>query len=407
MKTLVLITNKFPFHDAIEESFVLPEIEAFLLTFDRVIVSPCGGSGKISSKLPNGIEVYTGLASPVSTIDKIKALFSRTMWQHLHADTSQIKNIGDLSQEAAFDAYVMTYRHRIEEMINTLNIDIQNSLFYTFWFDYATTALSLSGRAKIVTRCHGYDIYGDRHFISDSWRADTLERLLKCFPASAHGADFLKSKFPRFTDKITYRLLGSKSPVGPNPTHSDNTINLLGCARLSEEKGIVSQLSSIIDVAAAHPDCNFHYTHIGDGPLMSKIRLIVKKSTDNLKITLLGEISNEEVHRILETTPFDIFLLLSRSEGGMPIALAEALSYGIPAIVTKVGGISTHFSDGGILLSPDSSSQELGQAIFRILENHEYYTSAARNFWESQLSAHNLRREFSKELSDIFRVSQL
>jgi len=67
----------------------------------------------------------------------------------------------------------------------------------------------------------------------------------------------------------------------------------------------------------------------------------------------------------------DIFVLPSLTEG-LPISMLEAMSAGLPVVVTRVGGISEVIEDGknGVIVPP-SDADALGSAVLRLLSNSE------------------------------------
>ena len=70
------------------------------------------------------------------------------------------------------------------------------------------------------------------------------------------------------------------------------------------------------------------------------------------RVDLPGWIGPEERARTLRTA--SVFTLPSRDEG-LPVALLEAMAYGLPAVVSPVGGIPDAFEDGrhGYFVPPD------------------------------------------------------
>ncbi len=98
---------------------------------------------------------------------------------------------------------------------------------------------------------------------------------------------------------------------------------------------------------------------IGSGPdeenLKFKItRLAARQENLKLedKVFLFGDIENAAKY----LKAFDIFVMTSRYEG-MPYALLEAISAGLPIIATRVGGIPEVLEGKGILIEPNNIVQ--------------------------------------------------
>lgn len=91
-----------------------------------------------------------------------------------------------------------------------------------------------------------------------------------------------------------------------------------------------------------------HGTIVGDGPYLNKVKLMVSKySLDNL-IDLVGYISDEDdLNKLYYNS--DVFLFPTRAEG-LPRVLIHAMSIGLVAFSSNVGGISE-------LLSPTQISR--------------------------------------------------
>ena len=82
-----------------------------------------------------------------------------------------------------------------------------------------------------------------------------------------------------------------------------------------------------------------------------------------------GWINTEERDRLLEEG--NIFVLPSYNEG-LPLSMLEAMAWGLPVIVTPVGGISEIVSDGenGLLVEP-SNIEQLSDAMKSLIANEE------------------------------------
>jgi glycosyltransferase involved in cell wall biosynthesis len=79
----------------------------------------------------------------------------------------------------------------------------------------------------------------------------------------------------------------------------------------------------------------------------------------------------------------------------------EAMSFGIPAIATNVGGVSEIVQDekNGFLLEKDFTDTQLAERIRRCSEmpNEVYqtYRKAARDYWEENFNAEKNYSDFT------------
>ena len=131
----------------------------------------------------------------------------------------------------------------------------------------------------------------------------------------------------------------------------------------------------------------------------------------NLTIELKGTISNPEVHGIYMSTAIDWVMLLSRMEGN-PIALAEALSYGVPVIACNVPGCKEIADDTvGLLLTPDPTPEEFISRIRpyitattdsgHLRQATDNLRQTAFNRWSEHFDASKLRAKFAAEIASL------
>jgi glycosyltransferase involved in cell wall biosynthesis len=108
---------------------------------------------------------------------------------------------------------------------------------------------------------------------------------------------------------------------------------------------------------------------IGDGVLKSKLEKKVAKLGIQDKVIFAGRINHKELLKHYSTT--DIFLLLSSYEN-FSNAVLEAMSCGLPIVVTNVGGIPEVVKDGknGFLIKPKDPVQ-IAEKVLLILNNRE------------------------------------
>jgi glycosyltransferase involved in cell wall biosynthesis len=154
-------------------------------------------------------------------------------------------------------------------------------------------------------------------------------------------------------------------------------------------------------------DCSFLSKEIARKELIKNYKLKIKNSDP--WVGTIGENARNKGHKYLkEADPdniiiqdlpqgynylkaFDIFILPSVKEG-LPYILMEAGLARLPVIATKVGGIPEIIEDQktGILVGP-ANSQELKEAIEKLINNSELKNALAFALWEK------IHREFSFE----------
>lgn len=143
---------------------------------------------------------------------------------------------------------------------------------------------------------------------------------------------------------VIYNGVAEQQWVKHHEPTTSKVLNILSVARMHPAKGI----DTIIG-AARELDRSVHFHIVGDGPLYDHYQQIIKTEKLDDRITLHG--FQYDVTDYLKQA--DVFVLSSNWEG-LPIALIEAMSYELPIIATKVGGIPEiiHHNKGGYLFTP-------------------------------------------------------
>ena len=114
----------------------------------------------------------------------------------------------------------------------------------------------------------------------------------------------------------------------------------------------------------------------GSGTMENEWKALVQNLKMKDKIHFVGNIPNEKMqefdarHRIL---------LMASTREGMPTAIAEALTVGVPVVSTDVGDIKSVIKNGenGFLLPPGFSDADYVDAISAILNDYERFSRGA------------------------------
>jgi glycosyltransferase involved in cell wall biosynthesis len=138
------------------------------------------------------------------------------------------------------------------------------------------------------------------------------------------------------------------------------TSTIVCVANLIAYKGHMTLLRAISQL---RPD-GWSLLLVGDGPERENIqRLIASKNLQD-RVSLLGRRS--DVNEILDTA--DLLVLPSYSEG-MPNAVLEAMSHGIPVVASDVGGVRSLLGSGaGMIVSP-RDEQALAEALQSLIDD--------------------------------------
>jgi glycosyltransferase involved in cell wall biosynthesis len=197
-----------------------------------------------------------------------------------------------------------------------------------------------------------------------------------------------------YTRSSSYRSASKKTELGL--VASDLTV--LSIANLTAQKRIDVLLDAFHIVSRIQPRARC--VILGYGPLESELRA---RAVDlGLMQTVLFAGYVGDVRPYLEMA--DVFVLSSDKEG-LPLALGEAMAYGIPCVVTDAGGnreITVH-GETGYIVKPGSPEQ-LAEAINYLLIHDEERSRMGANaehrvqeFFNIENSMHALKRELVEE----------
>lgn len=139
-------------------------------------------------------------------------------------------------------------------------------------------------------------------------------------------------------------LANIEIPIVPNGVESDlfypadertGSVNVLCVGRLIERKGQYYLLQAFAQLCEQCSDQALELTLVGTGDAEDALKSLASELRIQDRVHFVGFVPREEMPRVYRQA--DIFVLPSQSEG-MSIALLEAMSSGLPVIVTDTGG---------------------------------------------------------------------
>lgn len=156
-----------------------------------------------------------------------------------------------------------------------------------------------------------------------------------------------------------------KIPAQVPPRTGSDKVNFVFLGRIGERKGTFDLINAFASLPDA-PKTHARLTIAGDGE-GEKARTLVKNLHLTNYITILDWVNQKQRDALLAKA--DVFVLPSYNEG-LPMALLEAMSWGLPVITTPVGGIPEVViqSKNGLLVNPGNIEQ-LSEAMHSLIKN--------------------------------------
>lgn len=248
-----------------------------------------------------------------------------------------------------------------------------------------------------------------------------------------HGAEFHASynKFPQWLQKLItstfkhcdafivltsfwreyyiHRLELSRKRVFilPNPTELPDFIpnrmhsvpvRIVFLGRIGERKGAFDLVNAFAKLSK-EVRAKTELVLAGDGEFEYG-KTLAKKLNVSDQVSFLGWVNTKQRDELLKTA--DVFILPSYNEG-LPLALLEAMGWGLPVITTPVSGIPDvvrHCHNG--LLVPPGDIQQISEAIQLMIENEDLRILLGRAARETVVPLDI--RVFCERLTDIYQT---
>ena len=244
----------------------------------------------------------------------------------------------------------------------------KNIIAYSYWKSDITVALVKLKQegiiSKVITRAHGGDLYyiDTKNKPFENYLINACDHVVAI---AEDGYNYLL-KLGYLKDKILLSRLGIDDPKSRSMPSTDGILHIVSCSNVIPVKRV-----DLIAGALSKLLIPFQWVHFGDGIEMVNIKSLIKHFPIHGKAVLKGRVCNSEIYRYYEQNTVDLFINVSSSEG-LPVSIMEAMFYGIPCIVTNVGGCSELVDDSvGKLIRRDIAENELASIIEQEISNRK------------------------------------
>lgn len=254
---------------------------------------------------------------------------------------------------------------------------------YSFWMNDGALSLSiLRAKSKISGfgfRVNGYDIFEERHAGNYMpFRYFNYKYVNRVYVLSKVALSYLKAiDFKK--GKLVYAPYGIY-PQGLNQLQESEQYQIVSCGNMIPLK----RIDKIIAALAGIKDKSIHWIHFGDGVLRPELEKQLVDLPENITVDFKGHVPNTELIDMYKNHSINLFIHTSETEG-LGMAIIEAQSFGLPAVVIGVGGVLDIVTDKtGIVLKPESEGPEIEAAIRKALDG-EMNTQGYRQQIQDQI----------------------
>lgn len=409
--TLVVSPESYPYELAMEQTFLGPEIAALARHFDRVVIVPqqLGGA---RAPVPAGVAVDETYAREVAALSTAALAVQGARTTLIAEDLIRRRNLlADpvaLKRLVAFAGRAHHAQRWASRMLDGVPRDTR-VVFYTYWWGPATTGFGFARKGRdnvrVVSRAHGFDLYEDRHTPAYiPCRERSLSVLDALFPDSDKGREYLTERFGRALPACETARLGMKSPGAVCRASADGVLRVVSCSLQVPVKRLHLLISGLAAAGRSQPTRHIEWTHFGTGALQPELEAqAARELPANVTATFGGYSTQPELLRWYSEHPVDVFVNVSASEG-TPVAVMEAIAFGIPVLATAVGGnpeIATPHN--GVQLSPNPSAEEVAAGLLRFTEQsaQDLFRRGSLDVWRKRYDADANLEAFARRLLSV------
>ena len=393
-KTLVIITRNYPYGTE-EISFLPQELEILEKYFDIILVPKFYSKELDISKCKYKVAECD---CNIGILKKIGYIFLSV------ADIRFYKEVFLFYKKHVLSFCII--RQILADMVMSKNLDreirkiIRNMdlnkdiIFYSYWYDYTLLSTTRYYRKyKTVTRAHGFDLYNERCASGyQCFKEQMDEKIANVIFISNYGKDyycknFIGKSYNPFKYLINHLGVRQQQFI---PYQDSNVFRLISCSSVIPLK----RIDKIIESLALIDEFPIEWTHVGSGANIQSIKKLAEDVLgvkQNITYTFTGKILNDKVLDLYRSNYYNCFILLSETEG-LPVCIMEAMSFGIPVIANKVGGVSEIVSaQNGFLLDSYQDVNKIAKTI-RVMhslnqEENKQLKKSAYQTWSNSFNS--------------------
>lgn len=401
-KNLILLTQKYPFEHG--EEFLEGELYYLAKRYQVIYLIPTGARNFARQRdVPGNVKIVK-IDNPANAKDILR-VFIHGLPKFLPLFFRELKSSKLSGHAFKYLIYHIPFALKIKAQIKELIQPGQEYSFYSYWMDTNAYALALLKKKnpsyQFFIRSHGGDLYNERHPTGHIlFREMVYDQASLIAPVSANGTSYILRHWPEYGHKVKTFFLGvDKQPIGP--IGEGNIYRVVSCSSLIPLKR-VEKILEVVKLLQIKTE----WVHFGGAEAeVSRLKTLAEDvSLPASKLIARGHTDHKELMAFYRSTPCDLFINLSESEG-IPVSIMEAISFGIPVLANNVGGVSEIVTDQiNILVHVDDNPELIAQKIEAFFQSGDSRSKIVRQlvreFWNSKFNAERNYTLFMEEVKN-------
>lgn len=397
---LLLFTSSFPY--GASETFLENELPYLAEAFEKVYIVTLS-KANTRREVPSNVTVLSiseDFEQGYTAIKSIKYLDGATLKTFVQEYS---KGITKVKSKSDFISYILRVNYKaslLEKLLTKYKIPT-NAVFYTYWFEEWATILAILKRKKIAltfhARVHGFDLFLERalnNYIP--FRNLQFNQVATVSAVSKAGYNYLVEKHPDFTQKFSLHRLGVQDH-GIGSYNSNSPALIVSCSNVVP----IKRVHLIVEILS-HFKLPVRWVHFGDGNLLQEVQLKASELPQHIRAEFRGRVTNKDIIQFYKENSVELFITTTESEGGSPVSIQEAISFGIPVVGTDVGGVPEIVNNQtGILLPESITAKDIALQIedfISLKSNNSDFRAGVRGLWEENFKASTNFRKFIADI---------
>lgn len=367
---IAYITVKLPYGR--QETFIIPEIKEVIRQGHEALVFPFRPDGEIFHREAEGLRDITHSAKMLSF-----KVFAGALFEFLRRPVKGAGIILKVVLNSRSPFIALKNFAAIPKGFYAARVFRQAKVehIHAHWASTTATVAYIASHLTGIPwsfTAHRWDI-AENNLIKDKVKSGVFARAID-ENGRQEIIDITKNN--DLKEKALVIHMGVKIPILKDFPNRNNRIFSIICpANLRPIKGhkYLIEACKILD----EKEINFTCLIAGDGPLEGELKSLVRSLNLSERVKFIGRLPHEKLLEMYRNKDVNLVVLPSivthdGEKEGIPVALMEAMAYGIPVISTETGGIPELVRDAGLLVPPGDSNG-LADAIAQVTSDTLLY----------------------------------